>query len=135
MPHSVRDHSQLWLEYAKADLALARVPLPVDSKYELLLFHAQQAVEKSFKAVLTLYEIDFPYTHNLQRLVELIPDVLNQRDLLIAATPLTEYAVITRYPGEIEPVQAERYQRLLRLAERVYAWAITVLETVDKENL
>src|SRR5687768_7678744 len=41
-----------WLRYAKADLALARVPLPVGGLYALLCFHTQQAVEKSLKAVL-----------------------------------------------------------------------------------
>jgi HEPN domain len=32
-----------WLRYARADLALARVPLPQGGLYELLCFHAQQA--------------------------------------------------------------------------------------------
>ena len=35
-----------WLRYAKADLALAQVPLPAGGLYELLCFHAQQAAEK-----------------------------------------------------------------------------------------
>ena len=44
--------SEDWLRYAKADLALAQVPLPAGGLYELLCFHAQQAAEKSLKAVL-----------------------------------------------------------------------------------
>ena len=104
MPHNAHSLAKLWLEYALADLAIARIPLPTESKYELLLFHAQQSVEKSLKAVLALNEVDFPYTHNLQRLIELMPETLGQRELLLSATSLTEFAVITRYPGEIEPV-------------------------------
>jgi HEPN domain-containing protein len=38
----------LWMEYAAADLALAQVPLPENSKHEMLLFHARQAVEKPY---------------------------------------------------------------------------------------
>jgi HEPN domain-containing protein len=128
MPHNARDHARFWLEYAQADLAIARIPLPAGAKYELLLFHAQQATEKSFKAVLTLYSIDFPYTHNLQRLVELMPESLGERDLLLAATILSEFAVLTRYPGEFEPVDKERYRRLILIAEQVYHWAQAVLE-------
>jgi len=42
-----------WLENARADLALARSPLPLGGLYEHLCFHAQQAAEKSLKAVQT----------------------------------------------------------------------------------
>jgi len=127
MPHNARDHAEFWLEYAKADLAIARMPLPAESKYELLLFHAQQAVEKSIKAILVLNDIDFPPTHNIQRLVELLPGRLDQRDLLIAATSLTEFAIIARYPGEMQPVTTVRFQRLLQIAEQVYEWAENIL--------
>lgn len=133
MLHNDLAHARLWLEFALADLSIARVELPVGGKYELLLFHAQQAVEKSLKAILTYNEIEFPYTHNLQRLVELVPDSPDQHELLLASTVLTEYSVITRYPGEFEPVDFARYQRLLKIAEQVYTWALTVIQ--DNECL
>ena len=62
-----------WLRYAKADLALAQVPLPAGGLYELLCFHAQQAAEKSLKAVLIHHSIELPRTHNLERLIDLLP--------------------------------------------------------------
>jgi HEPN domain-containing protein len=34
-------------------------------------FHAQQAVEKSLKAVLAVKGVDFPFTHDIEGLVEL----------------------------------------------------------------
>ena len=108
-------------------LSIARVELPAGGKYELLHFLAQQAVEKSLKAILTYNEIEFPYTHNLQRLVELVPDSLEQHELLLASTVLTEYSVITRYPGEFEPVDFVRYQRLLKIAVQIYMLALMVI--------
>ena len=54
-----------WLRYARGDLALAQVPLPEDSFYEQLCFHAQQAVEKALKAVLIINNISYPKTHNI----------------------------------------------------------------------
>lgn len=38
----------------------------------VLGFHAQQAVEKALKAVLALHRVEFPRTHNLSMLVELM---------------------------------------------------------------
>jgi HEPN domain-containing protein len=38
----------------------------------VLGFHAQQAVEKALKAVLTMRGIEFPRTHNLSMLLELL---------------------------------------------------------------
>lgn len=35
-----------WLRYAEADLALAGVPFPEKGMFELLSFHAQQAVKR-----------------------------------------------------------------------------------------
>ncbi len=35
-------------------------------------FHAQQAVEKAIKSVLTKHEVEFPRTHNLSMLIELL---------------------------------------------------------------
>lgn len=38
----------------------------------LLGFHAQQAIEKALKAVLTFHDAEYPHTHNLTVLIELI---------------------------------------------------------------
>ena len=62
-----------WIEVAKADLAIAGMPLPPGGMYEQLCFHAQQAAEKSIKAVLLHQGIEFPFTHNLQLLLYLLP--------------------------------------------------------------
>jgi hypothetical protein len=40
---------------------------------EGLCFHAQQAAEKSIKAVLIDRGVSFPRTHNIRTLLELIP--------------------------------------------------------------
>ncbi|MBP7829731.1 MAG: HEPN domain-containing protein [Kiritimatiellae bacterium] len=44
-----------WLRHAKADLALARVPLPEEGLYLSLCFHAHQAAKKAIKAVLNFF--------------------------------------------------------------------------------
>lgn len=114
---------QQWMRYAKADLALARAPLPAGGLYEQLCFHAQQAAEKSLKAILVHLALDFPNTHNVQRLIDLLPPEVPRMTWLTAAVRLTDYAVASRYPGESEPVQEDEYRHAISLAEAVVSWA------------
>lgn len=110
-----------------ADLALAKAPLPDGGLYEHLCFHAQQAAEKSLKAVLLSRGIQFPFTHSLQALLDLLPDDLRSRPEMCEAVDLTPYAVITRYPGEYEPVTEDDYREAIRVADALVGWARRVL--------
>lgn len=126
MPHEVKAGSpEDWLRHAKADLALATSPLPRDGLYSTLCFHAQQAVEKSVKAVLVFRGIDFPKVHSLTRLIDLLPADIERTSRLIQSARLTVYATIFRYPGENdEPdISTDKYREAVRLAETVFKWA------------
>ena len=70
MPHDATraDSPERWIEYARADMALAGAPLPEGARLEQLCFHAQQEAEKSLKAVLRYLGLEFPFTHSLQAL-------------------------------------------------------------------
>lgn len=64
-----------WLRRARSNLARARVGRPSDEVlYEDLAFDAQQAAEKSIKAVLVSRGIAFPKTHVLVRLLDLVEE-------------------------------------------------------------
>jgi len=58
------DDPREWLNRARSDLALATAEQVV-VYFEDLCFHAQQAVEKSLKALLLALRIRFPYVHDL----------------------------------------------------------------------
>lgn len=130
MPHDGEraDAPARWLANAVADLALAKAPLPEGGMYEHLCFHAQQSVEKSLKAVLLSQAISFPFTHNIQGLLDLLPAVLAVSPEVYDAVVLTPYAVLTRYPGEMEPVTEDDYLEAVKLAEATLQWARTVIE-------
>jgi len=125
MPRNRRDTGSPheWMRYAEADLALARAPLPEGAFYEQLCFHAQQAVEKSLKALLVRSNIDFPFTHDLQLLVDLLPAGIPTTPALVVAARLTPFSVGGRYPGEEEPVSEEEYREVLGCAEEIVTWA------------
>ncbi|MDO8585931.1 MAG: HEPN domain-containing protein [Armatimonadota bacterium] len=118
---------QQWMQYARADLAMARGPLPEYGMYETLCYHAQQAVEKSLKAILVAAGVDFPYTHNLQKLLDLLPADIPRSPEVDDSARLSAYAVTTRYPGEEEPLTEEDYREAVRLAEAVVRWAARYL--------
>jgi len=66
-----RDHAASLLFKASHDLIAARAILAAGDAFDTVCFHAQQTVEKSLKAVLALYEIEYPRRHDLGELLEL----------------------------------------------------------------
>jgi HEPN domain-containing protein len=48
---------------------------------------------------------------------------LNLPEEAKGAPILTDYAVLTRYLGDLEPVTEEEYQEAVRIAEAVVQWA------------
>jgi HEPN domain-containing protein len=92
---------EAWLAYAHSDLALAAATVPGVMR-EHLSFHAQQAAEKSLKAVLIARKIAFPKTHSIKLLIEQLPADIERTPALLDAVALTEYATVFRYPGEVE---------------------------------
>ena len=116
------DSPQRWIKNARADLVMARIGLPEGAMYEQLCFFAQQAVEKSIKALLLHLAVDFPFTHNIQLLVNLLPSDVASLSVFEEAAILTPYAALTRYPGELEAVTAEKYSEAVRTASEVVEW-------------
>jgi HEPN domain-containing protein len=120
--------AQEWLKRAKGNLALAKQPKPKEAFWDDLCFDAQQAAEKSIKAVLVHRRIDFPKTHNIRALLELVDPTGSQISKEIwQAIDLTNYAVETRYPGTAEPVTRNEYRQAVALAQKVVKWAENIV--------
>lgn len=116
-----RDFVRQWLRKAVGDLSAARHLLVGEPELARgAAFHAQQAVEKLLKAALVWHQVEFPKTHDIGRLVDLVATA--DADLAAAtreAAEVTPFGVETRYPGdESEPTQAEA-EMAVGLAERV----------------
>ncbi len=122
MPHDA-DSPQSWLRFAESDLALAEATGDERVLYENLCFHAQQAVEKSIKAVLVLSGVAFPKTHSLELLLDLLPSNVERTEALLESRALSGYATVLRYPGPTEPATEEEHRNAVRLAAAVFAWA------------
>jgi HEPN domain-containing protein len=130
MPHEghLPGSPAAWLRYAHSDLELACVKRPPQVLLEGLCFHAQQAAEKALKAVLVDRGIPFPKTHNIRTLLDLLPQGATPPPEVEDAAILTDYAVISRYPGDLESVDEEEYLEAVRLAKTVVHWAESVIQ-------
>ena len=117
------DDPREWMGRARGNLARAKRRAPGDY-LEDLCFDAQQAAEKAIKAVMIERGIEFPYVHDLNRLASIlerdgntIPEGVRRSGVL------TKYAMMTRYPGAMEPVSEEEYADAIGIAEAVVRWA------------
>jgi HEPN domain-containing protein len=123
------DDPQAWLSRARSNLKLAEKGGQIESVFlEDLCFNAQQAAEKALKAVYLARGLDFPRTHSIVRLV----DVLESSGVKIPANVkkadiLTQYAVESRYPGPVEKVTEAEYREALKLAAKVVFWVESIL--------
>jgi HEPN domain-containing protein len=110
-----------WLDYADEDLRLARHALTLSSScpYRLIAYHAQQCAEKCLKAYLVYHRVDFPYTHDIAKLLALCAERAVWTNDLIGAERLTPYATTGRYPGRLENVTRREALRSVQLAGRV----------------
>jgi len=110
-----------WLSLADEDLNLAShaLGLGAQSPYRLIAYHAQQCAEKCLKAFLVYHKVDFPYTHNIRRLMEFCAEYAEWTDTLKGAEELTPYAITARYPGEEVEVMEPEAKRAIDLARQV----------------
>lgn len=124
-----RDLARQLTSLAEDDRAAAAALLDIAGVSDAIVaFHAQQAVEKSLKAVLAWSGVDFPFTHNLAALFQLCEDAdVNVPEELEEADLLTPYAVAARYGSE-SPDTIDR-PAALRFATAAVRWAIGVVQS------
>ncbi len=103
---------------AQDTLVVEKLLQDPDIDDDLLGFHAQQAAEKLLKAVLAARGVDYPKTHNLRVLIELLattgvalPDYLND------IVRLTPFGTTFRYDETLNLSGRDRAQWLAWIHE------------------
>ena len=106
--------AERWLTYARSDLDAAHALLRGPEHYpRQVCFLAQQSAEKALKALLVLLDIEFPYTHDLDRLRESVPPGWRVKAEFPQLYALSIWAVEARYPGDLpEVVEADAREAL-----------------------
>jgi HEPN domain-containing protein len=122
-----------WMAKAEADLQNARLVLgagpagPMDT----VAFHAEQCAEKYLKALLCFRGGDVPRTHDVEALLTRT-GLWERVELTVEESRLlTDYATVTRYPGDYEPVSHDEAAHAIELAVRIRAAARTELSFTE----
>lgn len=115
-----------WLLSAYTDLGVAKhlretyYPKPL----EVICFHAQQAAEKSLKALIISKALPggLPKVHDLSFLLNQLKNtVLIDEKYFDYADSLTPYAVSAKYPNELF-LKDEHAEKAIKYAEEIYLW-------------
>jgi len=109
-----------WIEKAEGDYysALRDLRARKYPNYDAACFHAQQCVEKYFKARLVDAGLSFPKTHDLAHLLELLEPIEPFWMVHIEQVrSLTDYSVEFPYPGE--SADKETARKAVRLCEQI----------------
>ncbi|MCX7049356.1 MAG: HEPN domain-containing protein [Candidatus Sumerlaeota bacterium] len=126
------------LEYAEKllrkasqdEFAVNKLIADSESPIELIGFHAQQAVEKTLKAVLAYHAIRYRRIHDLVELIDLLrennivfPDELDD------VRRLNPFAVEFRYDDIMDDLQ-EVFDRewIQSCVKRIKTWALTIIQ-------
>jgi hypothetical protein len=125
---SSTDYAAALLGKARDDAYVVRsMCADADAPGWVIGFHAQQAVEKAIKSVLTKHRVEFPRTHNLTMLVELLR--LNNINLppdSDGLASLTPFGTALRYDdtaGEDDPTIQRGWA--MEVVARTIVWAET----------
>jgi HEPN domain-containing protein len=114
-----------WFISAESDMLLIREISSNETLTHLSAFHAQQSIEKSFKAVIEEFDLGFVKTHSLETIYNSVKEKILLKfdlDLLII---LDQLYIDARYPGELgllpngKPT-LEEGELFLKLAEEIY---------------
>ncbi|NQS97945.1 MAG: HEPN domain-containing protein [candidate division Zixibacteria bacterium] len=120
---------ELWLKFARSDLHTAETDIP-EVLYEIRCFHAQQAVEKSLKAILIASGIEIRKTHKITEILNSLPKEISIPHFVKEAEKLTEYAITFRYPRATESITREDWLNAVDLAKQVFEWAEETIKDI-----
>ena len=121
--------SKEWLKVSKLDLENIKYIIEVEHLASVVAFHAQQSIEKSFKALIEYQNKKIPKQHDLLKLKSLINDVLDLEDDDILDS-LNALYIDSRYPGDLGLLPYG--QPTIEDAKEFYALALRVFDEVGR---
>lgn len=120
-----------WLTAAEDDLFVIEKITSDERLPHMVAFHSQQCVEKSLKAVIEEYEIGSVRIHNLERLFEIVRDLVNIEADSMMIEMLDKLYIDSRYPGDLGLLPYGKPSQ--EHARRFYAFAKGIHETVKRK--
>lgn len=118
-----------WLKAAYLDIENMKYIVEVEHLSSIVAFHSQQAIEKSFKAIIVNDDMRIPKQHDLLKLYNLINEnnKISINDLNILDT-LNQLYIDSRYPGSFGLLPNGK--PTLKDAKEFYEFALDIFNRV-----
>ncbi|MBI2971448.1 MAG: HEPN domain-containing protein [Candidatus Aenigmarchaeota archaeon] len=120
----MKNETKAWLKKAKEDIETARYNLK-GKKLNAAVFFAQQAAEKSLKAVQIERLGRFDRIHDLLTLAK---SVSAPESVVESCASVNPYYTITRYPDSEDKTDEKTAKSLLKSSRKVLTWAKQTLK-------
>jgi HEPN domain-containing protein len=117
-----------WLKAAEDDILAMKTMLDYDEITNVVAFHAQQCIEKSFKAAIEEFGLGKIKSHQLESLYSKISDHISGFNESIIAELDTIY-IEARYPGEMGLMPNGKPS--LEEAKNYYSEALKIKEQIE----
>lgn len=120
-----------WIEKAENDFRNAEYVLKMeeDCPFDTVCYHCQQCVEKYLKALLIYRSVDFPRTHDIVVLFNMLKNPDSSKLDIGVIQPLNRYSIEARYPGYWDPIRKEEAENAIRAAR---AFRVAVRKILDE---
>lgn len=89
-----------WLKASSDDLLIIEKIIDIAHLSHMVAFHAQQSIEKSFKALIEEHQIEIPKIHKLVRLYHILENKVMKIDETILYR-LDQLYIDSHYPGDM----------------------------------
>lgn len=123
--------TKAWLDSAKMDLDCIQHIISDKHLTSVVAFHSQQAVEKSFKAVMEEFKKEIGKTHNLLKLYKAVTNFISidiDQELLMT---LNDLYIDSRYPGSLGLLP--KGKPTIADARQFYDFAKNVYQHIESE--
>ena len=128
---------KIWLLKSRQDLKAAkRLTQDDDELLDMAIYHAQQTVEKAFKAYLVFNNQVVYKTHDLEKLVSQCIQIDQQFEVFLQPVIfLTPFGTKLRYPDDyVFPDKKDLIQAIIE-AEKILRFIVYLLDDSLGENL
>lgn len=133
---SKEEIAEKWLRKAYTDLRVAEKLFEIGEEPWVIVFHAQQAVEKALKTYLVLHNKHFGKTHNLSRLIDLCSEIDKEFQQLheLDIDELYPLAIEARYPDTGIEITVNEAREAIEKARTAISFVTRKIESERAKN-
>ena len=117
--------TQQWLNFAKADITVAKNSLPDEFLTNIVAFHSQQTVEKCFKSIIEENSLRLKRIHNLIKLYKIVEPLIDFNICKENLEQIDKIYTASRYPGDLGLMpngnpSSEEAKEMYEFAKEIY---------------